>query len=405
MSLVRIKDISNSVRRGLSPNYADDGLNILNQSCVRGDVVDFSKSKIFNNPSERGLVRKGDSLINSTGTGTLGRVSIYDETEHGYIDSHITKVSPNKKIINPDYLHLFLMQDEINRYFNVMSEGATNQIELSRSTVDLLCLSLPSLDCQTDISLKVKSKLNTISSSIAILKQKLIHLDEYKTALIHNAVTKGLDANGCRILDGEENSEFETVRVQDFSVERSVKVNDTDYAPLSVTKNGIVPRMEGVATTIHNDNRKQVISGDFVINSRADRKGSSGISPLTGSVSVISTVLNLNDKVDRKYGHYLFRGNDFIEKYFMAGKGIVLDLWSTNSSAMKKISIKLPVIEEQIEIGNYLDIKTKTVERNLMSINKKIALLIEYKKSLINEAVSGEVVNNTLGAESLQHED
>ena len=72
---------------------------------------------------------------------------------------------------------------------------------------------------------------------------------------------------------------------------RNEKVNDTDYLPLSVTKGGIVPQMENVAKSDTTDNRKKVLSGDFVINSRSDRKQSCGVSLIDGSVSLINTVL------------------------------------------------------------------------------------------------------------------
>ena len=72
---------------------------------------------------------------------------------------------------------------------------------------------------------------------------------------------------------------------------RNEKVNDTDYLPLSVTKGGIVPQMENVAKSDATDNRKKVLSGDFVINSRSDRKQSCGVSLIDGSVSLINTVL------------------------------------------------------------------------------------------------------------------
>ena len=62
--------------------------------------------------------------------------------------------------------------------------------------------------------------------------------------------------------------------------QRKVKVSDADYAPLSVSKGGIVPQLSTAAKTDDGDNRKLVRTGDFVINSRSDRKGSCGVSPL-----------------------------------------------------------------------------------------------------------------------------
>ena len=76
-----------------------------------------------------------------------------------------------------------------------------------------------------------------------------------------------------------------------FFDERREKVSDKDFAPLSVTKNGIVPQLETAAKSDDTDNRKKVCAGDFVINGRSDRKGSSGAADADGSVSLINIVL------------------------------------------------------------------------------------------------------------------
>lgn len=72
---------------------------------------------------------------------------------------------------------------------------------------------------------------------------------------------------------------------------RITKVSDSDYQPLSVTNKGIVPQLESAAKTNAHDDRKLVKKGDFAINSRSDRRGSCGISPYEGSVSLINTIL------------------------------------------------------------------------------------------------------------------
>src|SRR5690606_17169866 len=84
---------------------------------------------------------------------------------------------------------------------------------------------------------------------------------------------------------------WEVMRVGGRFEERRNKVSDKDYKPLSVTKQGILPQLENAAKTQDGDNRKLVKKGDFVINSRSDRKGSSGLSNLTGSVSLINIVM------------------------------------------------------------------------------------------------------------------
>ena len=90
---------------------------------------------------------------------------------------------------------------------------------------------------------------------------------------------------------GEIPKDWETKNIGQFYTHRVEKVSDKDYAPLSVTKNGIVPQLETAAKTDDGDNRKLVRVGDFAINSRSDRRGSCGISAYDGSVSLINTIL------------------------------------------------------------------------------------------------------------------
>ena len=89
-----------------------------------------------------------------------------------------------------------------------------------------------------------------------------------------------------------------------------------------------------------------VLKDDFVINSRSDRKGSSGISPRDGSVSLINIVLEPKN-INPQYAEYLFKSYYFKEEFFRNGKGIHFDLWSTRYEMMKNILIPFPDLEEQ----------------------------------------------------------
>jgi type I restriction enzyme S subunit len=115
---------------------------------------------------------------------------------------------------------------------------------------------------------------------------------------------------------GDTPSTWTIKRLGYFFDERREKVSDKDFQPLSVTKNGIVPQLETAAKSDDGDNRKKVCSGDFVINSRSDRKGSSGASPLSGSVSLINTVIVPKKNIDVEFAHYLFRSTSFQEEYY-----------------------------------------------------------------------------------------
>lgn len=178
---------------------------------------------------------------------------------------------------------------------------------------------------------------------------------------------------------------WELVKISSVFRERRETVSDKDFAPLSVTMQGIVPQLETAAKTDNGDNRKKVCAGDFVINSRSDRKGSAGISPLDGSVSVISIVLKPLKRLNERYVNYLLTNYYFQEEFYRYGKGIVADLWSTKYSSMKGMFIPLPSLEEQTAIANYLDAKTEQINRFIAKKERLIALLKEQKQAVINE--------------------
>lgn len=186
---------------------------------------------------------------------------------------------------------------------------------------------------------------------------------------------------------GDVPSDWEITRLGAVFEERRTKVSDIDYPPLSVTKNGVLPQLDSAAKTKDGDNRKLVLSGDFVINSRSDRKGSSGVSDLNGSVSLINIVLKPK-RINPGFCNHLLKCNAFIEEYYRVGRGIVADLWTTRYDEMRTMMLALPSIEEQTAIANFLDTKTTQIDEAITIKEQQIALLNERKQILIQQAVT-----------------
>ncbi|WP_270807415.1 hypothetical protein [Aeromonas sp. QDB25] len=182
-------------------------------------------------------------------------------------------------------------------------------------------------------------------------------------------------------------SHWDAKRLGQFLFERREKVSDKDYAALSVTKNGILPQLDTAAKSDAGDNRKLVKAGDFVINSRSDRKGSSGISERDGSVSLISIVMEPKG-INHRYIHHLLRSYPFQEEFYRWGKGIVADLWSTNYSEMKNIILPIPTDTEQRTIAAFLDYETARIDRLIAQQQRLIELLKEKRQAVISHAVT-----------------
>ena len=169
---------------------------------------------------------------------------------------------------------------------------------------------------------------------------------------------------------------------------RNEKVSDKDYPPLSVTNKGILPQLETAAKTNDGDNRKLVRIGDFAINSRSDRRGSCGISPYEGSVSLINIVMMPRKAMVPTYYEWLFHTTQFGDENYRWGHGIVDDLWTTGWQEMKKITIPMPPIDEQERIATYLDVKCTEIDAFTADIQAQIDTLEQYKRSVITEAVT-----------------
>lgn len=172
-------------------------------------------------------------------------------------------------------------------------------------------------------------------------------------------------------------------KVNNMFEERREKVSDKEYEALSVTKMGILKQLENVAKTNSGENRKKVIKNDFVINSRSDRKGSSGLSEFNGSVSLINIVLKVKRELP-KYIHYLLKSVAFQEEFYRNGKGIVADLWSTNFQNMKNIYLPIPPYFEQQQIAKYLDWKIEMIDEIIHIEKQKIDKLETLKQKYID---------------------
>ncbi len=182
-------------------------------------------------------------------------------------------------------------------------------------------------------------------------------------------------------------ADWSVYRLGQLFRERKEKGSDSEFPPLSVTMRGIVPQLDTAAKSDDGDNRKVVRVGDYVINSRSDRKGSGGISEYEGSVSLISIVLQTRE-IDRRFAHHLLRSPAFQEEFYRWGHGIVADLWTTRYADMKNIRLRVPDLPTQRAIADFLDRETARIDLLIEKKQRLVALLGEKTRSVINRATT-----------------
>lgn len=253
---------------------------------------------------------------------------------------------------------------------------------------------IPPLSEQQAIANFLDAKCAEIDGLLADLDAEVKTLAEYKKSIIAETVTCGLDPQATLVPTNlgwidKMPKHWAIARIASVYSVRNEKVSDKDFPPLSVTMKGIVPQLESAAKTKHGDDRKLIRKGDFVINSRSDRRGSCGISDYDGSCSLINTVLAPREEMNPRYYNWLFHTTSFADEFYKWGYGIVDDLWTTNWGAMRRIQIPMPPLDEQAKIAAYLDEKIPYIEQAIADKQTQIETLKSYKGSLIYEYVTG----------------
>ena len=187
---------------------------------------------------------------------------------------------------------------------------------------------------------------------------------------------------------GEIPQDWQLSKIGNLYTQRNEKVSDKDYQPLSVTMQGILPQLATAAKTDDGDNRKLVRVGDFAINSRSDRRGSCGISPLDGSVSLINIILTPRTAMHPGYYNWLFHTTLFADEFYKWGHGIVADLWTTRWQEMKSITVPVPEYAEQERIAAFLDAECAEIDAVLEKTRASIEEYKKLKQAVITQAVT-----------------
>ena len=182
--------------------------------------------------------------------------------------------------------------------------------------------------------------------------------------------------------------DWQLSKIGNLYTQRNEKVSDKDYQPLSVTMQGILPQLATAAKTDDGDNRKLVRVGDFAINSRSDRRGSCGISPLDGSVSLINIILTPRTAMHPGYYNWLFHTTLFADEFYKWGHGIVADLWTTRWQEMKSITVPVPEYAEQERIAAFLDAECAEIDTVLEKTRASIEEYKKLKQAVITQAVT-----------------
>lgn len=307
------------------------------------------------------------------------------------------------------YLFRSCYRDEFRRISGGIREG---QWDLSPDLFAVTLFLVPDKQEQISIVKFLDNKCAEIDALMADVQAQIETLEQYKRSVITEAVTKGLNPNVplkesgidwiARIPEHWKSVPFQYVLIE--RNERNSPAKTDERLSLSI---GLGVTLYADKTT-NLDRFKEDVSqyklaypGDLVMNSMNMIVGATGISDYFGCVSPAYYTFydNTNDHVVAKYCEYLFLTPMVMGELHKLGKGIMFierGDGRVNTCRLKvsrydlgHLKIPLPDIEEIRSIVSTLDTKCAEIDAIIDGKRQQLAVLEDYKKSVIFEYVTG----------------
>ena len=131
-------EVTAFIAKGIPPKYTEEEnentIRVLNQKCNRNFEISYSESRIHDCEKKKvpvdKMLRAGDVLINSTGTGTAGRVAqMVEVTVPTTIDGHMILMRPSEEL---DSIYYGYAVKSFQSQIEGLAEGSTGQTEINR---------------------------------------------------------------------------------------------------------------------------------------------------------------------------------------------------------------------------------------------------------------------------------
>ncbi|TRW24114.1 hypothetical protein FL857_09150 [Criibacterium bergeronii] len=292
-------EVTSYMAKGIPPKYIeeanDDTICVLNQKCNRNFRISYDDSRLHNNAAKKvpdvKMLKPGDVLINSTGTGTAGRVAqIWDIEAPTTIDGHMILMRPTDEI---DPLYYGYAVKAFQAAIESYAEGSTGQTEINKTR----------LQNETIITYPVdKGEQSKIARILAAIDEKI---------LLNEEVNKNLAEQAQSIfkswfIDAPESSSWETGTFSDIIEtmiagdwgKDSPTGNNTEMvycirgADIPDVKSGNKGKMPTRFILPKNYAAKHLVAGDVVVEI-------SGGSPTQSTGRIASISQSLLDRYDK----------------------------------------------------------------------------------------------------------
>ena len=398
-------EVCSLITRGIAPKYIENGgVRVLNQKCIRGHSINFDLARRNNSELKRvpdtRLIEIGDVLVNSTGTGTLGRVAQVLETpsEPTSVDTHVTIVRPVKDCFYPAFFGYMLIQ--IEDELIAAGQGTSGQTEL------------PKKDLEAKFEVSYPTAIEEQKRIVSILDEAFEGLDRARE-------------------NAEANLKNARELFESFVSEQLISVNAEEYSLSEMLEKGwITSHLDGnhggnypkksefissgvpyISANCIVDGEIDVALSKFLPEERADtlKKGTSydqdvifAHNATVGPVSVLKTdqprvLLGTSlthyrcnqARIDPYFLCYEMRSAEFVAQYkAVMGQATRNQVPITIQRSFKH---RVPSLNDQMRVSKAARTTEINVKRSLALYQTKLQDISDLRQSLLQKAFAGEL--------------
>ncbi len=394
-------------RREKNTNIITD--NILSVLKDRGVIRYEDKGNIGNKVSERidnyQLVHPGDLVINNMNV-TIGSVGRSDQ--FGALSGIYIVLASKRDDVSMDYYDYLFKIGPFQKSLIQISSGLMKIREALNFTLfKALKLPTPPLPEQTQIANFLDHKTGQIDELIRVKERKIELLGEYRTSLITHAVTKGLDPNaemkpsGVEWI-GEIPRHWNITRlkyVSDIPVTYGLNIESDRYTTegirfvriTDIDERGVL-RPNGVYLSENSVPHSQMLNSyDLLLSRSGSTVGKSYLHLQEGKFASAGYLVRFNfgDYYSSKFVYYLTLSQ--LYKDWLQQQVVIATIKNVNGTKYSNFEIPFPLRQEQKQIVNFLDDKTRQIDQLRSNEERMVKLLKEYRQSLISEVVTGKI--------------
>ena len=391
-----------------TPVLYETGIPFLSAEAVKDGVLDFNYKRGYislkdHDRFKKKISPKKDDIFIVKSGATTGNVGIVNTDEIFDIWSPLALIRCNKTLAIQKYIYFYLLSTLFKSQVEFNWSFGTQQ-NIGMGVIERIKVILPPLSEQQQIVEVLDKKTAQLDKVKSLLEEQIQKLKDYRSSLIYETVTKGLDKtvplkdSGIDWI-GQVPEGWEAGKVKYFSQISAGATPDRNnslfwngninWMSSGEVNQGIVKHTFETITdlALKRTSTKLLPKGTVMLalNGQGKTKGTAAVLAIeSASNQSLASFIVDNKILNNMYLYYFFVAN----YYNIRGlKGEDRD--GLNLQLVSNIVIPLFEIEEQQKIVDFLDKKTVQIDQLIQIKNKQIDNINKQRQTLIYDYVTG----------------